>query len=1359
MKKDCVRKLLVNGNRLVILATIVIAAVWLTPLHAGDDNDLGFVVDQVVVKLNTASGAQIADIHATYGTTTLEMLLGSASIYLLQIPPGEEVEEIVSDMEDDPRLIYAEPNFFTAMPEGNPSGTWAWPSGTWAWGGSDPDPYLFQYAADLLNLLPAHAVTQGEGAVVAVLDTGMQLDHPGLASQLTAVRYDFVGDDPVPEDEANGLDDDGDGLVDEGFGHGTHVAGIINLIAPAAHIMPLRVLDSDGQGNHYVIAEAIQYAVLHGASVINLSLGTTADSHLLQDVIDSAAAAGVVTVAAAGNMNSSTPQYPAALHNALAVTAVGPTTTKADFANYGDWIDVAAPGESIVSTFPGNIYVQWSGSSMAAAFISGQAALLGSAFPAANAADLAWLIRGTAQAIDAANPDHAGELGAGLADIGASLSFAPALGCGPQIALPTTADAWINQGSAANNFGTDAILKVKSQSSGDNARALVRFALPAGVPPGCRVESATLRLYAASGTNGRTLHAIPLAANWSESTITWNNQPATMSIAPAVTSSGSGYRQWNVAAQVQAMTDAGVNYGFLIRDAAKNGSGAEQQFHSWRKEEYPPELVIKLTPTDPVSAPALQATIRSAPAALSTGGEAAFIFSANVPGASFVCSLDGAPFAPCASPQRYGSLSAGAHTFAVQALDPAGGADSSPASYSWTVIDAAALPLTTVSCGQTLTGSVRLANSLTNCPGDGLVIGAPGIAVDLNGRTIDGVGLGAGVRNDGFDGVMIANGIVKEFDFGVQLNNGTVFNVVSALTLQSNQEAGVQIAGSGAKGSQLWQNTFIDNGDAVAILGGARDTFIYNNTIGAGANGGLVLDQVTGSWLEGNLFSDANNTAVMLTGAGDNVLIGNTFAGGADTAVQITEGSHGNRVQDNVITAVGDSGIWVEDSDDNQVIANTIHHAADDGIGLDNAHRTIVRDNDLRYNGGGIQLSDATQNLLEANVIVNSFGFGIEVGAGALENVFRFNVSNGNTAVGILVEAENEPSSPQLGNLLDRNTANGNEDSGIHIAKAGHTLTANVANDNDAWGIYAAEGSIDAGNNSAAGNSEPGQCFAISCSGGSPPPPAPEPPDTVIIDGPPHSGSGTTATFFFTGVDNDDDDDPTDDFEFQCRLDSQAEADFAACQSPHTVSNLSVGVHTFEVRAVDVHGNMDPTPASYTWIVEAPLDCGPPVTLIANADAWIEQNSPSNNKGDDSILKVKAQGSKDNFRALVRFPLPASVPPGCTVASATLHLYAASWKNGRTLHAIRLTGAWIENKVTWKNQPQTAGPAAATSSGSGYRQWDVAAQVQAMFDNNAPYGFLIRDSVEGGSGREQQFHSREKGEHPPLLVITFAPAD
>jgi hypothetical protein len=127
--------------------------------------------------------------------------------------------------------------------------------------------------------------------------------------------------------------------------------------------------------------------------------------------------------------------------------------------------------------------------------------------------------------------------------------------------------------------------------------------------------------------------------------------------------------------------------------------------------------------------------------------------------------------------------------------------------------------------------------------------------------------------------------------------------------------------------------------------------------------------------------------------------------------------------------------------------------------------------------------------------------------------------------------------------------------------------------------------------------------------------------------------------------------------------------------------------------------------------------------------------------------------SGDNARALFRFDLPA-VPSACQVTGATLRLYAGSSTSGRTLQALRINAAWTEAGVTWGNQPATTGTAASAPSGSGWREWNVLAHVQAMYTTN--HGFLIRDASEGNGGQEQQLHTKEKApDNPPQLVITF----
>lgn len=394
---------------LLSVAVLLLTFVAADPASA---EERAFENGEIVVKL--AGGTTVEEINAQYGSTTEEQLLGSAGIYLLRLPEASDPNAVAARMEADGRLVYAEPNFVAQSPEGFFRHK--------AWGGRVAQPSYDQYASDALGLSCAREISHGAGATVAVLDTGAQLDHPDLAGSFAgAARYDFVDDDPDPSDTPTGLDSDGDGATDELSGHGTHVAGIVEFVAPGAKIMPLRVLDTEGYGNVFVIAEAISYARRNGADVINLSLGASGRSDLLQEVIRDAAASGTVIVAASGNANTATPHFPAAGEGVISTTAVDRFGIKTDFANYGPWVDVAAPGEAIRSAFPTSTYEYWSGTSMAAPFVAGQAALARGVEPLLTAAGVEDLVRATARPLDARNPDHAGMLGAGQADIGASL--------------------------------------------------------------------------------------------------------------------------------------------------------------------------------------------------------------------------------------------------------------------------------------------------------------------------------------------------------------------------------------------------------------------------------------------------------------------------------------------------------------------------------------------------------------------------------------------------------------------------------------------------------------------------------------------------------------------------------------------------------------------------------------------------------------------------------------------------------------------------------------------------------------------------------------------------------------------------
>jgi hypothetical protein len=161
----------------------------------------------------------------------------------------------------------------------------------------------------------------------------------------------------------------------------------------------------------------------------------------------------------------------------------------------------------------------------------------------------------------------------------------------------------------------------------------------------------------------------------------------------------------------------------------------------------------------------------------------------------------------------------------------------------------------------------------------------------------------------------------------------------------------------------------------------------------------------------------------------------------------------------------------------------------------------------------------------------------------------------------------------------------------------------------------------------------------------------------------------------------------------------------------------------------------------------------PTQTVIAGADAWLQEDSANTNKGADTLLNLQPNNNKRR-RALVQFTLPA-VPGGCVgIAAATLRLNASASASGHTINIYRAGAPWTEGTVTWNNQPGSAGTPVSASSGAGWVSWNVLAHVRGQYQGSN-YGFVVRDASEGGGSGLQQYVSREGASNKPELVITF----
>jgi len=280
-----------------------------------------------------------------------------------------------------------------------------------------------QASSRRLGVAEAHDLSSGVGVRVAILDTGIDPDHPLFAGRI-AGGHDFVDRDDDPTDEPTGTDANHDGVVDGAYGHGTHVAGIVALTAPDAQLLIVRVLDAEGRGDVQRIAAGIRWATRNGAKVINLSLGMTSISPAVANAIGEAASHEVVCVAAAGNEGSDTPaEYPATSPLVIAVAACDADGRPADFTSYGDFVDIAAPGVAVRSAYPGNAYRLWSGTSMSTPFVSGTAALLLSTHPQWGMQQVMSRLLLGARPVLNASAQQAGRVGLGALDVSGAVTL------------------------------------------------------------------------------------------------------------------------------------------------------------------------------------------------------------------------------------------------------------------------------------------------------------------------------------------------------------------------------------------------------------------------------------------------------------------------------------------------------------------------------------------------------------------------------------------------------------------------------------------------------------------------------------------------------------------------------------------------------------------------------------------------------------------------------------------------------------------------------------------------------------------------------------------------------------------------
>lgn len=390
-----------------------------------------FAPGRVIVKLKGQSNGFRAQGFAAKVQNSDAMMTqswGRMNLHKVEGRSGQSTEELISELQNDPDVEYVEPDYYVQKQSDQPS--------TQGFSYTQVSSFVTGFgltSAPVKGVEAWFEVTQTNLPVVAIIDTGIDLEHPALADAIWENTGEIAG---------NGIDDDGNGFVDDvnGWnfsngngnvqdcdGHGTHVAGIVrgttqfifdpdNLEAPLAKLMPVKFLDCDGNGTTSAAINAIYYAVNNGAKILNNSWGGGGYSRALHEAILYSYNARTLFIAAAGNSsnnNDTNRTYPASydVPNVIAVAATTPSDNLASFSNYGrSMVHLGSPGSQILSTYPDfsntcdsdnnpNTYdgcFSWlSGTSMAAPLVAGVAALMVNEKPSMSGYQLKGIITDT----------------------------------------------------------------------------------------------------------------------------------------------------------------------------------------------------------------------------------------------------------------------------------------------------------------------------------------------------------------------------------------------------------------------------------------------------------------------------------------------------------------------------------------------------------------------------------------------------------------------------------------------------------------------------------------------------------------------------------------------------------------------------------------------------------------------------------------------------------------------------------------------------------------------------------------------------------------------------------------------------
>jgi subtilisin family serine protease len=357
------------------------------------------IIDQIQAHFPIASARPL--FAGPFSDPEIASELGLQRIYLLELHEGQDVFTIIRELSNDPAVEYAEPDYLLTVATDDDYFEQQW--------GLHNTGQVILYLAGQddadIDMPEAWDVTKGsQEVIVAIIDTGVDQSHPDFATKLVP-GYNIIDDNENPQDED---------------GHGTHVAGIVAAATGNAtgvagvcwecKIMPLKALDTGG-GYTSDVATAIRYAVDHGAHVINLSIEGESGSDTLLSAIRYAYLKNIPTVAAMGNWGTDDLSYPAAYPETIAVGATDKFDLRAEYSNYGEHIDLVAPGSEILSTYLSSQYGYMSGTSMSTPHVAGVLGLMRSMSPHKTVEELRTIL--AASADDLGDPGRDIYYGAG----------------------------------------------------------------------------------------------------------------------------------------------------------------------------------------------------------------------------------------------------------------------------------------------------------------------------------------------------------------------------------------------------------------------------------------------------------------------------------------------------------------------------------------------------------------------------------------------------------------------------------------------------------------------------------------------------------------------------------------------------------------------------------------------------------------------------------------------------------------------------------------------------------------------------------------------------------------------------------